>query len=106
MKGMGIQRYVFYHSIVCLWVIGLGSAIVLTFVFNFGIVGLYFGYGNGLIALCFCNLYYIYKSKWDMIELQARLNWDETLNMTLDEDHFRKEPKKNRNKDVPAHLKY
>lgn len=41
-----------------------------------------------------------------MIELQARLNWDETLNMTLDEDHFRKEPKKNRNKDVPAHLKY
>ena len=71
MKGMGIERFVFYHSILCLWVVGLGSALVLTFAFDYGIVGLYFGYGNGLVALCFCNLYYIYRTKWDMIELQA-----------------------------------
>lgn len=69
MKGLGIQHFVFYHSIFCLWIIGLGSALVLTFVGDYGIAGLYFGYGNGLIALSFCNLYYIYKSKWDMIEL-------------------------------------
>jgi multidrug resistance protein, MATE family len=69
MKGKGIQHYVFVHSILCLWIIGLGSALLITFVFDFGIAGLYFGYGNGLIALCFCNLYYIYKSKWDMVDL-------------------------------------
>ena len=88
MKGLGISHYVFVHSIVCQWLIGVGSALVFTFVFDMGIAGLYFGYGNGLLVLCVCNLYYICKAKWDMIEMQGKMNWSETLNMNLEEDNF------------------
>jgi len=69
MKGMGIHHYVFVHSILCLWVIGLGSALLLTFLGDYGIIGLYWGYGNGLLALSFCNIYYICRAKWEMVEI-------------------------------------
>jgi Na+-driven multidrug efflux pump len=69
MKGMGIHSYVLYHSIFCMWMIGFGSALVITFATDYGIIGLYFGYGNGLAALCLCNIYYICRTKWDMINL-------------------------------------
>jgi Na+-driven multidrug efflux pump len=70
MKGMGIHHYVFVHSIVCMWVIGLGTALLIAFTSSdLGIIGLYWGYGNGLLVLCFCNIYYIYKAKWEMVEM-------------------------------------
>jgi Na+-driven multidrug efflux pump len=31
MKGMGIHHYVFVHSIVCMWVVGFGSAMLIAF---------------------------------------------------------------------------
>lgn len=97
LRGMGIERYVRWHGVFCLWLVSLGSALAFTFWAEFGIVGLYFGYGNGLVLMSLINLFYIWKSKWDMIELQAKLNWDEVLTMNLDEDNFMKKKGKSRN---------
>ena len=41
-----------------------------------------------------------------MVEMQAKLNWDETLNMDLNESNFRKKLTKGKKKEDNAFLKY
>ncbi|KAI5679251.1 hypothetical protein M9H77_10201 [Catharanthus roseus] len=63
--GAGWQAYVAYVNIICYYVLGIPLGIVLGFIFNASVKGIWLGMIFGTIVQTFVLLWMIYKTNWD-----------------------------------------
>ena len=72
-RGLGLQEVASYIALACYWLLGIPLAIVLTFVFDIGVVGLFGGF---IAATGFqCLLYFV---------ILVRTNWQEIADLAAE----------------------
>ncbi|KAG9138476.1 hypothetical protein Leryth_012757 [Lithospermum erythrorhizon] len=63
--GAGWQAYVVYVNIICYYVVGIPLGLILSYVLDMGIMGLFYGMTIGTMVQTFVLIWMMYKTDWN-----------------------------------------